>query len=76
MARDEGKSPADALDDSGLDAVMGGTSLYDGATGVDRESWFVNLMTRLMSIPGGEAAKQAQRARAGTFFNGNNRQQH
>ena len=37
-----------ALDDDILDLVMGGTSLYEGADGLDRDSWFVRLVRRRM----------------------------
>ncbi len=33
--------------DDALTAVSGGTSLYDEASGLDRDSWFVNLMSKL-----------------------------
>ena len=36
------------LDDDILDLVMGGTSLYEGADGLDRDSWFVRLVRRRM----------------------------
>ncbi len=36
------------LDDELLDLVMGGVSLYEGADGMDRDSWFVRLVRRRM----------------------------
>ena len=36
------------LDDELLDLVMGGVSLYEGASGMDRDSWFVRLVRRRM----------------------------
>lgn len=45
----ENKTELMTLDDDVLDAVMGGMSLYEGADGMDRDSWFVRLMRRRMS---------------------------
>ena len=36
-----------SVDDSALDRVSGGTSLYDEASGLERDSWFVNLVSKL-----------------------------
>ena len=45
--------------DDALTGVSGGTSLYDEASGLDRDSWFVNLVSKLS---GGEKPTQAQSA--------------
>ena len=37
------------MTDSELDRVGGGTSLYEEADGKDRESWFVNLVSKLIN---------------------------
>jgi hypothetical protein len=36
------------LDDEFLDAVCGGQSIYDQADGLDRDSWFVKLVKKMM----------------------------
>ena len=36
------------LEDDFLDLVMGGMSIYEGADGMDRDSWFVRLVRRRM----------------------------
>ena len=41
-----------ALDDTILEAITGGVSLYDGADDMDRDSWFVRLVRRRMPNAG------------------------
>ena len=48
----ENKTKLMTLDDDVLDAVMGGMSLYEGADGMDRDSWFVRLIRRRMANGG------------------------
>ena len=47
MAEKEKTNGSVGVADDALTAVSGGTSLYDEASGLDRDSWFVNLMSKL-----------------------------
>ena len=48
------------MDDESLDRVSGGTSLYEEAEGVDRDSWLASLVSKLVSNDGGETQHPAQ----------------
>ena len=60
MAEKEKTNGSVGVADDALTAVSGGTSLYDEASGLDRDSWFVNLVSKLSQ--GGEKPTQAQSA--------------
>ena len=48
MDKQKDRHPGEPLDDSVLEAVSGGASLYEGADGMDRDSWFASLILRMM----------------------------
>ena len=48
------------MDDEALDRVSGGTSLYEEAEGVNRDSWLANLVSKLVSNDSGETQHLAQ----------------
>jgi len=60
MAEIEEKKILNSVDDSALGGVSGGTSLYEEANGLDRDSWFVNLVSKLTQND--EKPTQAQSA--------------
>ena len=60
MAEIEEKKTLNSVDDSALGEVSGGTSLYEEANGLDRDSWFVNLVSKLTQND--EKPTQAQSA--------------
>ena len=60
MAEKEKTNGSVGVSDDALTGVSGGTSLYEEASGLDRDSWFVNLMSKLSQ--GGEKPTQTQSA--------------
>ena len=52
------------MDDEALNRISGGTSLYEEAEGVDRDSWLASLVSslvsKLVSNDGGETQHPAQ----------------
>ena len=64
----EKKLPGVLLDDELLEAVTGGTSLYEQARNMDKDSWFVSLVNRLRDS--GEAKPTSTQLPLGTVFVG------